>query len=111
MNNVAVRPVERVSTCKICSAQAPLYGVTDFHKSCEEARGRYLPLTGVAIYYHRCGDCGLVFTHAFDDWSKAEYVQHIYNDDYVLIDPEYIDTRPTGNAAFILDFIKKGKDL
>jgi len=111
MLNVTVRPVECVSTCKICNAQAPLYGVTDFQKSCEEARGHYLPLTGVPIYYHRCNECGLVFTRAFDDWSKADYVQHIYNDEYVLIDPDYVDARPASNAAFILDFVKKGKDL
>jgi len=111
MDNVTVRPVERVSTCKICNAQAFLYGVTDFHKSCEEARGRYLPLIGVPIYYHQCSECNLVFTRAFDDWSKAEFVKHIYNDDYVLIDPDYVDARPANNADFILDFVKKGKDL
>jgi SAM-dependent methyltransferase len=111
MDNVTVGATVRVSTCKICNAQATLYGVTDFNKSCEEARGYYLPLAGVPIYYHRCGECGLIFTHAFDQWSKADYVRHIYNDDYVLIDPDYVDSRPTGNAAFILNFVKKGKDL
>ena len=48
---------------------------------------------------------------SFDHWSKADYLQHIYNDDYVLVDPDYIDSRPAGNAAFILDFIKKGHGL
>jgi SAM-dependent methyltransferase len=106
-----VGPVVRVSTCKVCNAQAPLYGVTDFNKSCEERRGRYLPLTGVPVYYHRCDGCGLIFTNAFDHWSKADYLQHIYNDDYVLVDPDYIDVRPEGNAVFILDFIRKGHAL
>jgi SAM-dependent methyltransferase len=106
-----IAPIVRVSTCKVCNSEAPLYGVTDFNKSCEERRGHYLPLTGVAIYYHRCNDCGLVFTKAFDHWSKADYLQHIYNDDYELVDPDYIDTRPAGNAVFILDFIKKGQQL
>ncbi|WP_438393491.1 class I SAM-dependent methyltransferase [Caballeronia sp. DA-9] len=111
MDNVTVRPVVHVSTCKICNSQAPLYGVADFNKSCEEARGRYLPLVGVPVYYHRCNHCGLVFTRAFDDWTKADYAQHIYNEDYVLIDPDYIDVRPASNAGFIRDFIKKGRDL
>ena len=111
MANVTVSVTVRVSMCKVCDSQAPLYGVTDFNKSCEEARGYYLPLAGVPIYYHRCNECGLIFTHAFDQWSKADYVQHIYNDDYVLIDPDYVDTRPAGNATFILDFVKKGRDL
>jgi SAM-dependent methyltransferase len=106
-----VGPVVRMSMCKVCNEPAPLYGVTDFNKSCEERRGRYLPLTGVPVYYHQCDACGLIFTTAFDHWSKADYLQHIYNDDYVLVDPDYIDSRPAGNAAFILDFIKKGHGL
>jgi hypothetical protein len=100
-----------MSMCKVCNEPAPLYGVTDFNKSCEERRGRYLPLTGVPVYYNRCDACGLIFTTAFDHWSRADYLQHIYNDDYVLVDPDYIDSRPAGNAAFILDFIKKGHAL
>ena len=111
LDSGTVGPAVRISMCKVCNEPAPLYGVTDFNKSCEERRGLYLPLTGVPVYYHRCDACGLIFTTAFDHWSKADYLQHIYNDDYVLVDPDYIDSRPAGNAAFILDFIKKGHDL
>jgi SAM-dependent methyltransferase len=109
--SATVGPVVRILTCKVCNEPALLYGVTDFNKSCEERRGRYLPLTGVPVYYHRCNGCGLIFTSAFDHWSKDDYLRHIYNDDYVLVDPDYIDTRPAGNAVFILDFIKKGHAL
>jgi 2-polyprenyl-3-methyl-5-hydroxy-6-metoxy-1,4-benzoquinol methylase len=106
-----VGPVEQVSTCKICRNDAPLYGVTDFNKTCEEHRGQFLPLTGVAVYYHRCNQCGLVFTNSFDHWSKSDYLKHIYNDDYVTIDPEYLGERASNNAVLVLDFIKKAQKL
>ena len=97
--------------CKVCQGRATLYGVTDFNKSCEEHRGKYLSLSGVAIYYHRCDSCGLIFTTAFDRWDKADYLRHIYNDAYELVDPDYVDVRPANNAEFILTFIKKGEAL
>jgi SAM-dependent methyltransferase len=104
--NGTLNPVPRVSTCKICRGEASLYGVTDFNKNCEENRGRYLPLAGVPVYYHRCNHCGLVFTNAFDHWAKSDYLQHIYNADYVAVDPDYIDIRPANHAVLISNFIR-----
>src|ERR1700744_3941550 len=75
-----VGPVQQVSTCKVCHDEAPLYRGTDFNKTCEGHRARYLPLTGVAVYYPRCSQCALVFTNSFDHWSKSDYLKHIYND-------------------------------
>lgn len=107
-----LRPgVLRVSHCKICSAKAPLYGVADFNKSCEEVKGSYLPLVGIPVHYYKCSGCGLVFTIAFDHWNKDDFRQHIYNDDYVAVDPEYVEIRPAGNAALITDLIKRGQAL
>ena len=34
----------------------------------------------------------VIFTTAFDHWSKADYLQHIYNDDYVLVDPDWLNS-------------------
>jgi SAM-dependent methyltransferase len=106
MNNM-VGPIARVSTCKVCQGEAQLYGVTDFNKNCEEPRGCYLPLAGVPIYYHRCGRCGLVFTNAFDHWTKSDYLQHIYNEDYGVVDPDYVEVRPAHNASLVFNFIQK----
>ncbi|WJF91541.1 class I SAM-dependent methyltransferase [Paraburkholderia bonniea] len=95
------------SVCKVCGSAAALYGVTDFNKSCGENGGHYFPLSGIPVYYHQCGHCGLVFTNAFDRWSPAQYVQHIYNDDYVLVDPDYVDARPRSYADFVQQFVRK----
>ncbi|WP_345814691.1 class I SAM-dependent methyltransferase [Paraburkholderia sp. PREW-6R] len=98
-------PVIRLSTCKVCGNEAPLYGVADFNKSCAENHGCYLPLAGVPVYYQRCAHCGLVFTHAFDHWDRRAYLRHIYNDDYHRVDPDYADARPSANAALVADFV------
>lgn len=106
-----LEPVLHVSVCKVCRGAAALHGVADFNKSCEENRGHYLPLVGVPVYYHRCGQCGLVFTHAFDRWDTRAYQTHIYNDDYVTVDPDYLDARPANNAVMVANFIAKGSAL
>ena len=88
-------------SCKICGASAPLYGVVDFQRSCEIPGGTRLPLSGIPVYYRRCETCGFLFTDAFDPWSEAEFKAHIYNADYLAIDPEYDQTRPRNSAAVV----------
>lgn len=89
--------------CKICGGQAELYGVVDFHKSCEQGRGKHFTLSGVPIYYYRCSNCKFVFTEAFDDWSAEQFKANIYNDDYKLVDPDYETARPLVNAEFVAE--------
>lgn len=93
------RPVE----CKVCGAPSPLFGVVDFHKSCVEAQGRRLSLSGVAVYYRRCGECGFTFTDAFDGWGLEEFQRWIYNRDYILVDPDYAEVRPEANARMVAE--------
>jgi len=98
-------PLKPVSTapvpCKICGGAADLYGVVDFHKCCEEARGVRLQLSGVPIYYRRCATCGFLFTDAFDAWDNDQFKAHIYNDSYRVVDPDYGIARPRSNADVV----------
>ncbi len=87
--------------CKVCDGSAPLYGVVDFHKSCQEERGFRLPLSGLPIYYRRCANCQFLFTDAFDDWSTEQFKRHIYNDGYLTVDPDYLTERPRSNAEVV----------
>jgi hypothetical protein len=87
--------------CKICGAAAALYGVVDFQKTCEEVRGFHLPLSGMPVYYRRCVACGFLFTDAFDDWTYDQFRAHIYNSDYLAIDPDYRESRPRWNAELV----------
>jgi SAM-dependent methyltransferase len=100
-----------ISSCKICKTDAPIHGVVDFNKCCDEYRGTFLPLSGVPIYYHKCSECGLIFTNAFDKWDKSEFLEHIYNEEYIKVDPDYIEDRPLSFSSYVYDFIKKGENL
>ena len=101
MNDLHQIADPRPAECKICRGQSPLFGVVDFHKSCIEAQGQKLALSGHPVYYRRCTRCGFTFTTAFDDWDMDAFRRNIYNKDYAIVDPDYIEKRPTGNANLI----------
>lgn len=108
---VVLRPAApQAAPCKVCGGEAPLFGVLDFNRSCEEIRGRFLPLSGVPVYYRRCETCGLIFTDAFDDWGQAEFEAHIYNDRYIDVDPDYLDRRPVNMANMIEGMFRASAD-
>jgi hypothetical protein len=88
-------------TCKICKANASLFGVVDFNKTCNE--GHYpFGVLGVPIYYHRCQNCQFVFTRAFDAVEGAFWGNFIYNETYYkLLDPEYQLSRPKLSAELV----------
>lgn len=90
-------------TCPVCKGASSLLDVVDFNKSCEESRGRYLPLVGMPIYYALCDSCGFCFAPEFGTWSSERFSQLIYNEDYIQVDPDYVDARPRGNAASLLE--------
>ena len=51
------------------------------------------------VEYGRCEGCGFVFSTHFDELTVAEMAAKIYNDDYVLVDPEFQFVRPHHTAA------------
>lgn len=104
-------PTAPFASCKVCNQKAPLYGVVDFNKNCEEPNGLWLSVAGIPIYYHRCEQCGLVFTVAFDQWEKQHYQRYIYNDDYITVDPEYLEIRPRNFAGMMYNFLEARTDL
>ncbi len=95
--------------CKVCGAPSLLFGVVDFHKSCIEQQGRRLALSGIPIYYRRCTQCSFVFTSAFDAWTWDSFRDHIYNDEYIVVDPDFVELRPAGNAHLIANSFPDAK--
>lgn len=97
-----LQPVcDKFTQCKCCGAVAALYGVVDFHKNCEIYRRKVLDTAGVPIYYHRCPTCQFLFTTAFDHFTLEDFQRFIYNEDYLLVDPDYQESRPRSNAAWL----------
>ncbi|MGE5384808.1 MAG: class I SAM-dependent methyltransferase [Betaproteobacteria bacterium] len=63
-----------------------------------EPNGTFLPLTGIPVYYFVCRTCGFCFAPKFSTWSQEDFKRNIYNDEYAIVDPGYIESRPRDNA-------------
>lgn len=92
-------PLPPSSPCPVCGGASTLLDVVDFNKSCEESGGVFLPLSGVPVYYARCGDCGFCHAPELWRWPVEEFARRIYNADYLLVDPHYLEARPRAGAA------------
>jgi hypothetical protein len=97
--------------CKICGGRCALDGVVDFNKNGSEPNGVVLPLLGVPVYYHRCPDCGAVFTVAFDHWTQQDFARHIYNGGYSTVDPDHIEARPLTNSRTVANFVTRAPGI
>jgi 2-polyprenyl-6-hydroxyphenyl methylase/3-demethylubiquinone-9 3-methyltransferase len=98
--------------CKCCDGVALLYDVADFNKNCEVPRNPdVLPVAGVPVYYYRCKNCAFIFTPFFDAFTPEDFSNYIYNDQYILVDPDYKELRPQGNAGFIADLFGDFKNI
>jgi SAM-dependent methyltransferase len=101
-----VEPVYKIEHNTACT---PL-DVVDFNKSCEEARGKFLQLSGIAVYYYHCDHCGFCFAPEFNQWTLKDFSDKIYNDEYIAIDPDYQEIRPKSNKAVIINFFESNKE-
>jgi len=89
-------------SCKVCNGKTSIFGYTDINKTCEEARNKIvISYIGHPICYHICNNCNFIFTVDFDDWDKKDFLEHIYNDDYTLTDPDYVGVRSIENANWL----------
>lgn len=88
--------------CAVCNETCSLLDVVDLNKSCEEAKGKFLCLSGVPIYYALCKNCGFCFSPEMANWEMKEFEERIYNDEYVQVDPDYVDARPRANAVNLI---------
>jgi SAM-dependent methyltransferase len=89
--------------CPVCGGKAAALDVVDFNKSCAEGSGTFLPISGIPIYYYLCAGCGFCFAPEMHGWSPAEFAAKVYNDDYVSVDPDWVETRPRGNAEHLFE--------
>lgn len=91
---LAPDPTAPPPACKICSARTTLFDVVDFNKFCSGDFPYRHGLCGIPVYYFKCENCGFLFTTFTESWQATDYADHIYNREYVLIDPDYIRDRP-----------------
>ncbi len=61
----------------------------------------FLPPSNSLITYYLCANCGFCFAPEFMSWSMKDFSRHIYNRDYLRVDPEYKEVRPKDNAEML----------
>ncbi|AIY41282.1 SAM-dependent methyltransferase [Collimonas arenae] len=103
-NPYACNKVPEITSCKCCAQTSTLVGVVDFSRCGADVHAgkKVDPYAGWPVYFYRCGACGFTFTRALDNWSAEDFATHIYNDDYVRHDPDYLGARPRSNADLIM---------
>jgi SAM-dependent methyltransferase len=98
--------------CPICAASCSPLGEVDFNKCCGDGVHTVLPRSGVGISYVLCDQCRFCFAPELATWSLEHFETRIYNAEYVVVDPDYLDTRPRANANSLLaTFGERGKDF
>ncbi|OQX08253.1 MAG: hypothetical protein BWK80_48380 [Desulfobacteraceae bacterium IS3] len=90
-----------VSRCKCCGGKARWIGSADFSKTCLDKNRKVFHDAGVSADYFRCETCGFLFTNFIDDWSFERVKKEIYNEQYLLADPDVAERRPAANAELI----------
>lgn len=88
--------------CPICQGACTPLDAVDLNKACNDGDGKVRAVAGVPIHYFRCDQCGFCFAPEFADWQLEDFEAKIYNDDYIRVDPDYLDTRPRANASSLL---------
>lgn len=96
-----MRATVRDVPCPVCAVPSHPYAVVDLNKSCAEMWGVVLSPTGIRVPYHRCHECGFCFSAKVAKWSLDQFEDRIYNDQYVQVDPDYVEVRPRNNAGLI----------
>lgn len=80
--------------CPICHIPSCFLDAVDFNKSCLEQHGQYAERLGVTVDYFLCPHCGFCFCPDMGAWSKKEFEEKVYNADYCIFDPQYLEERP-----------------
>jgi 2-polyprenyl-6-hydroxyphenyl methylase/3-demethylubiquinone-9 3-methyltransferase len=97
-------------TCKCCGAATEPFASIDFSRTCEDQPVPVFAPTGEAVPYFRCTACGFLFTPHFDGLTTEQMAEKIYNSQYVMADPEFVDSRPRYFAGILQAAIGSAKD-
>jgi len=89
-------------SCPVCGSPCNLLDQVDFNRSCGVAGSKPLDPSGIAISYFLCCGCQFCFAPEFAGWRLEEFEDRIYNDDYVSVDPGYLETRPRQSARSLM---------
>lgn len=91
--------------CPICEKNTVnLLDVVDFNKYCTHDEVVTYDLSGIPIYYSNCESCGFSYANDIYSWTHEDFKKHIYNDEYIKYDQDYVEVRPQQSFKFLFDF-------
>lgn len=94
--------------CKVCGLTNVNYiGHVDPNKDVLGRAKTFILKNHNDLHFYKCEDCGFLYTPYFDNWTQKEFEYYIYNDEYILIDPDYTYDRPKRTA----DWFVKQRDI
>jgi hypothetical protein len=85
MNSNFIRVVNSSQDrCKVCNSESRLFDVVDFHGNIDldptrPHRKSIFPVSGIPVYFWKCGACGLVYTRAFDGFEADDFRELVYD--------------------------------
>jgi hypothetical protein len=94
--------------CKMCGHETEEFTAVDFYQSCNEEDD--FGESGILVKYVRCKDCECIFTSFCDNWTAQDFVDLIYNDDYIKVDKEFTGKRGRRTAASLATIFAGGED-
>lgn len=86
--------------CPVCNGAVRLLDVVDFNQTVLESLAK--TLSGKPIYYVVCDQCDFCFAPEICRWTLDEFSELIYNDEYILFDPDHLESRPRANAKALV---------
>lgn len=96
--------------CKICGCASVFFDVVDMNKFCTSEGDFYkFGPSNINAQYFKCTFCDFFFTDFFDNWTESDWAEWIYNEDYIIVDPEYKKARPEKTAQSIAKLLEDRK--
>ena len=92
--------------CPICESRTNHFFNVPFIKEIEVPK-KY----DILIQYNRCPECDYIFAPMFKAWTEKDFKQNIYNEDYIIYDPEFLKIRPHTNAKQFYDILRGKRHL
>jgi hypothetical protein len=59
--------------------------------------------SGFSVDYCWCESCGFCFSPELHGWALADFEKYVYNAEYLKIDPDYMEVRPSNNAGRVIE--------
>lgn len=79
MDNSPFSLLKPPTQCKICQGSVVEVGAVD--KNQTQLQPEPFPASQEMVSYYQCQECGFAWAPVFDEWSKSQFSQYIYNQD------------------------------